>query len=389
MANTVPALNPEKWVSDVQDFLNALLVAEGITNMRKFDGLIKSGDQVNWPQISDQRVQSYTPGTDLTIDDFTATQSSMTLDQSKASTVSVDPEEVMQAEFKGYPELLARQAAFVLSQELDQSMLKEGVDNASASNTVTGGTLSASTIYSKLTDALANLQRSNAADGPMFAVLDPERVALLAQSEVANGFNLADSALKNGFVGNSQAGFKIFNSNNLPTSSTLTLDTQPTATDTMTIAGVTWTWVADGTAANAGELNVGANLADAKVIFVQAINGVSTADVVDISLDDRRKYQNAQVSAATFVGNDSVITAFGKQNNSETFTAATNVFGTETGDLLTGRMGAVSVGRQMRPMLHIRPEPKQLADNYITHHLYGRKVFTRDADRLARISMNV
>ena len=203
-------------MSDVQDWLNAMLVAEGICDVNQFDSMVSSGDQINWPTITDQRVQSYTPGTDLTIDDFTAAQSSLTIDQSKASTVYVDPQEVAQAEDKGYPERLARQAAFVLAQELDQNVLAAGI--AGANNSVTGGALTASTIYTKLTDAMAALQRSNGADGPMFAVLDPERCALLAQSEVANGFNLADSALKNGFVGNSQAGFRIFNSNNLPTS---------------------------------------------------------------------------------------------------------------------------------------------------------------------------
>ena len=117
MANTYSALNPEKWVNDVQDFLNAMLVAEGITNMRKYDGIISSGDTINFPQVSDQRVQSYTPGTDLTIDASTATSSAMTINNSKASTVYVDPQEVAQAEYKGYPERLARQAAHVLAQE--------------------------------------------------------------------------------------------------------------------------------------------------------------------------------------------------------------------------------------------------------------------------------
>ena len=44
MANTVAPLNPEKWKSDVQDWLNAMLVAEGITDMQKFSSMVSSGD---------------------------------------------------------------------------------------------------------------------------------------------------------------------------------------------------------------------------------------------------------------------------------------------------------------------------------------------------------
>lgn len=389
MANTVAALNPEKWKSDIQDFLNSMLVVKSISSFMTRE-LLVSGDTINFPLITDQRVQAYTQGTDLTVDDFVASQSQLSIDQSRVSAVAIDPTQIRQAEDKNFPVKLARQAAFVLSQEMDQNVMKNAVDTAN--NTVVGGTLSASTIYETLTTTMATLQRANAADGPMFAVLDPDRVALLARSEVANGFNLADSALKNGFVGSSQAGFKIFNSNNLPTSSILTMDTIPTATDTMTIAGVAWTWVADNTAAAAGEIAIGTNVAEAKVNFLLAINGTGTPGTgtyIDVTTANRRIYQNRQISAAAFVGDDSTVTGFGRQNNSETFTAGTNIFATETGSLLAGRLGALSVAMQTQPNLLIRPEPKQLADNYLTHTLYGHTVFSRDQERVVNLTINL
>ena len=390
MANTVAALNPEKWMSNVQDFLNAMLLSEGIAESRMFDGMVKSGDAINFPYINDMRVQSYTPGTDLTIDDFTATQSTLTINRSKAATLYVDPQELAQAEDKGYAEKLARQAAFVLAQELDQNVLGTGVTAAAASS-VTGGTLSASTIYTKLTEAMANLDRENATDGPMFAVLDPERVALLAQSEVANGFNVADTALKNGFVGDSQAGFKVFKSNNLPTSQTITMPTIPTATDTMTIGGVTWTFVASGAAAVAGEISIGANIAATKVNIPLALNGTGTPGAttyIEISTANRRKYQNMQLTCAAFSSDNCTVTAYGKLNWTEDVTPTDCVVGTETTQILTGRVGAISVARQMRPELYIKPVAAQLGDNYITHQLYGSTVFYRDTFRLATITHN-
>lgn len=107
----------------------------------------------------------------------------------------------------------------------------------------------------------------------------------------------------------------------------LTMDTQPTATDTIVINGVTYTWVDSG--AVSGQINKGADLAAAKVNLVAAINGV----------DSIQDGPNPYVSAATFSSNSMTITARipGPIGNtytlSETFTAGTNVWagGTMTG----------------------------------------------------------
>lgn len=104
---------------------------------------------------------------------------------------------------------------------------------------------------------------------------------------------------------------------------TLTMDTQPTATDTVTVGSTTYTWVASG--ATSGQINVGADLAAAKVNFVAAINGT-----------DGINSANAEASAAAFVGNDCVLTALegGTDGDAvattETFTAGTNVFDAAT-----------------------------------------------------------
>lgn len=107
---------------------------------------------------------------------------------------------------------------------------------------------------------------------------------------------------------------------NLAVSNTLTIDTQPTAGDTMTIGTKIYTFTADGTAADDGEIDVGADLADAKTLIVAAING--TDGINDAS---------AFVTAAAFVGDVCTLTAIAGVAGdavvcTETFTAATNVF---------------------------------------------------------------
>ena len=106
---------------------------------------------------------------------------------------------------------------------------------------------------------------------------------------------------------------------------TLTVDTQPTAGNTMTI-GVgggekVYTFVPNGTANADGEITIGTDLATAQAAIVAAINGT-----------DAHNTAHTQVWAAAFGANASVITAFigGVFGNTiattETFTAGTNIF---------------------------------------------------------------
>jgi len=384
MANDTSALNPENWRPMIQDYLNAMLVSTEICNT-KFEAELKDGDQVNFPYVSDVRIQDYVQGTDVDIDSIVAAQSSLIVNQSKIAAFAMDPVQERQAK-ASYGSELAYQSAFQLKNNIDQKNIATGI--AGAAETVAGGSLSTSTILGKMGDVYSELFRSNATDGELFGVIDTERSVLLTETFVSNGFVEADAQLRNQFRGRA-AGFDIYVSNNLPSAVTLTTDTQPTAGNTFTILGGTWTCVTDGTAAAAGEINIGADVADWKTIIVKAINGTTSTDYVDLATSRRRKYQNAQLAAATFVGDDCALTAYGKIGGAETFTAVTNVFGTETSNMLFGRKGAISLGMQMAPELYIREESKQLARNYMTHTLFGSKVFTRDEERLVKMSINV
>jgi hypothetical protein len=390
--NVWTTLAPTNFMPMVQDFLNARLVGTEICRTGVFP--VDSGKTIDWPYITDMRVQTYTPGTDLTMDANTSASDTMNLNQSRAVTWVMDPNQKKQAQDKGVQAKMANQAAFQLANDIDQKVLGEGA--SSAASTITGGVLAAGTLYGKMTDALATLQRKNANDGELFFAGDPETIALLAQVEVANGFNLADSALSNGFVGRSHAGFYVYNSNNLPTTTTLFIDTEPTATNTFTIWGVTFTFVAAGTATLPGDISLdgGGTVTDTQLIVRTAINGTGStgaSNYIELSVANRRILQNAGVSAAAFGTNASVITGYGKAAPSETFTAATNGFNAaETGSLLFGTKKAISLAMQINPTMASAPNPdRPMEENYALHTLYGKKVFTRDANRLVKMTRTV
>lgn len=102
---------------------------------------------------------------------------------------------------------------------------------------------------------------------------------------------------------------------------TLTLAVQPTVGDTMTVGATTYTFTTDGTADEAGEIDVGADLADAKALVIAAINGT-----------DGNNTANATVSAGSFTGDDLPLTAKTKGTagdlivTTETFDSASNLF---------------------------------------------------------------
>lgn len=388
-ANDFSALAPVNFMPKVQDFLNQRLVAMGIART-EFRPQLRSGQAIDWPFISDMRVQDYVPGVDLEIDATNSTSDTMLIDESRAATFTLDPNQIKQAEDKTVNDTMADQAAFRVSNDIDRQVLKEGADNAFTTPNL--GSLTASNIFEELTNQMAALQRQNATDGTMWAVLDPERVALLAQSEVANGFNTADNALFNGFVGDSQAGFKIFNSNNLPTSVDLTLATNPTAADFVVIASVVMTFVAALTG-TANEVLIGASASDTQDNLSDLVNNVSAnagSTFEEPSTDDRRALQNTATVLGTFTANVAAVTAAGKQGNTSNLTGSvTDGFGTETGQILFGRMGAISLGMQIMPTMFRAKEPRRPEENFIIHTLFGKKVFTRDARRLVSATINI
>ena len=389
MANTISVLNPANWKPTVQDFLNNILIATEIANTQ-FRAELVDGDTINFPQMSDLTVQDYAQGTDLTITALNATQSQLLINQSKAVTFAIDPVQERQAKAK-YGVVMAQQAAFRLANEIDKQMIASGVAAANSSVYSTTQTLTSSTIVSCFNDAYASLFRNNATDAEVFAIVDAERRSLLTQTFVANGFVQADEKLANQFVGKA-AGFKVYVTNNLPTTVTLTMPTIPTAGGTFTIKGVTFTWVAAGAAATAGDVSIGANVAASKVNLLLAIAGTATgsaATYIDLSVDNRNILKNNNVAASAFAGDVTTITAYGKIGATEAVAEADFVFGTGTTTILFGRMGAISLGLQMQPNLIVAQEPRQLARNYITHTLFGTKVFSRDAYRLVKQAITV
>ena len=119
---------------------------------------------------------------------------------------------------------------------------------------------------------------------------------------------------------------------------TLTVDTQPTSGDTMTVDTKVFTFVPDGTDNADGEITIGTDLATAQAAIVAAINGTDAHNVA-----------HTTVSAGAFAADDSIFTALisgaaaGTIATTETFTAVTNVFAATTLDAGTDCTAAEAI----------------------------------------------
>lgn len=389
MANSLTNLNAEWWQSTIQFFLNNMLVAREICNVKE-EALLVSGSSVNFPSVNDLTVSDYAEGTDVTPQSLTAANSILTVNQSKIVSFIVDPVQEKQATSK-YVTVMAQQAAFRLANEIDKQVLSDC--STLATSQLVKGAVSTSTIFDTFTDAYAQLFYNNATDRELFAVLDATRLGLLTQAFVNGGFQQADKKLEDGFspYAGRANNFKVYVSNNLPNQVTLSLPIQPTAGDTFTLAGVTWTIVALGTAANPGEISLGAAVANTQVNIRNAINGTGTPGAgtyIDVAAASRVRYTNNDISASAFAADVSTITGVGPLNPSETFTNINNEFGVPTTVMLFGSIGAPSLAVQLLPSLYIHPLQYQIGLNYMTHTLFGSTVFTRDRDRLVNVSIN-
>lgn len=378
-----------RYATQSQLSLRTNLVMEGLCRSR-FKGELYPGKTINFPYQTPIRTQNYTFSTGATIDPFTQTTNSYSIDQIKVATANYDPLQNLQGYDLDPEDQLAADMGYELARGINQFAATKAL--AGAQSSVAAGTISAGNVYELLTSANATLTNNRARAGARFALVTPDFKAVLANCDKANGFQMADEALRAGYVGKTSAGFGVYETQELPYTQTLTLATNPTAGDTFTLQNITWTFVANGTAANPGEISIGGSLAATKPIVVNAINGTGTpgaSTYIDVDLYERRNLQGSRLEAATFSTNDCAITAYGKIGGYGTFTAADNLFGTESAEILIGVEGVMDLTIQEVPNIQLRYPADNASINMLGFTMYGGDIFYLDKGSFVSVRYNV
>ena len=385
MAQNLDAFIPELWSRRIQYLTRNALVATQICSFEEQPDL-KYGDRIHRPYPNDLMVNDYVKYTDTVQQDLVGTDEYLDIDQSKEISFAIDEVDWIQMKYDLENSYVER-AAYRLSNDIDGKVLSE-VGNADitcdASDLGSSGdiALSTSNCLNAIMTAGAKLTANGCEMDKTWAlVVSPKSASVIAQTVAQDWFSLADLALKNGYAGNF-AWYKVYSSNNVAHSRTISFSTV-VATDAITVAGVTFTFVAS-IGSTAGNVLKGANDAAALTNLAAAINGAAGAGTtyVEVSAADRAKLKGVR---AHLDGSTGVLTTAGAVVVSTDDTTIT--VGNATEHAMLCRPGAIDLVMQQNIDVRRTPLPKQKADYYIISCLYGVKTFKEGEERMVDIKI--
>ena len=385
MANNLDAFSPEYWSARTQRLLKKKLIAREIASMEE-QATLRDGDMVHRPYYSDVVVNNYTKGVDVTVQDVSATDEYLVVNKSKEATVYIDEIDVKQNKYDAANKYIDRMT-YALKKDIDGAFLQE-VLNAeytmddgdmwgTAGNPVT---VSVANVFKLFTLTEAKMNANDIEDTkPWFFVITPDVKANIQQTNLVNGFQQADAALRGTLKGMGYLGtwgnFNIFVSNNVAHSNLVTVSSLA-ASDTLTINGVTITFKAAPAAA--GECKPTA------AALIGMINGVmaTAGDYVEFDAADRAKLLSVNASAIAN-GSDVEIVTAGKV----AYAQSGVTLGGEIAHCWAGQYGCTDMVIQKDVAVQKNKEPKKTGYNYLCWTLYGIKTFTEGAKRCIKVDV--
>ncbi|GHJ01610.1 hypothetical protein TPA0906_34750 [Streptomyces olivaceus] len=217
----ISAFKPEVWNANLLVTLEKshVYAAPGVVN-RDYEGDIANyGDTVHIVGLAEPTIGTYTPHTDITIEDVDDIDSTLVVNQSKYFAFEVDDVEKRQA-FNGGKVLTeqARKAAYKLRDTADlyvAALMAAGID---AGNLIEEATLSTpAAAYDLLVDLGTVLDEGDVPSEGRWTIVTPKFHGLLLKDPrfVSAGDAQAAMTRANGMVGEA-AGFSIRKSNNAP-----------------------------------------------------------------------------------------------------------------------------------------------------------------------------
>lgn len=192
-------------------------------------------------------------------------------------------------------------------------------------------------------------------------IVGPREFRRIEREAAARGTALGDTVFINGFPARSFMGAALVVSNNLPWRGTLDLTTQPTSSDTITVAGATFRFVSSLTGGEPGDVLLGANAGAARNNFFAALTGGAGAGTTYIPhrLTEQRYLQlNRRIAVDGAVGATTDLTGFGDIIVSSDLTASGEGFTAEEKDTFFTVVGATDLALQLDDGLEVsRPKP--------------------------------
>lgn len=348
----------------------------------------------------------------------TDTQETLVINKEKEASIYIKKLDELQAHLP-VKQKYGRKLANALVNQIDGDVLLatyQGagtiIDDGSFSGTAGNGfTVTASNVINVFTTAMQKLRLKNVVynkrfqggmnlevpDGMPIAVISPE---ILTYIEIYLGGKdtlLGDQVSRNSYAGYFH-GFELFVSNALPWTGTLTMATQPTDGDTITINGVTITFRAT-MGGNAGSVHIASTVDITRANLVAFLNTAGSETVVEaadtgsiaVSAANQNLLKNMTWANDNAADTATVVASgWGTVVVAETLTNASNVWTTTKQQLhnIFALSKSVSLVIQKNPSMEENPVSGKIGRDYIAWTVYGIKVFVDQAPQIVEVAVN-
>jgi hypothetical protein len=277
------------YINTYQEIFQKVLVGLKVASMRFQSGL-KYGESVTRAKvdISGVLVRDITILTDRTIDDISDSEELLTINYNKGTTFRLSTKETIQAGPLNPAMYVGGKVAHKTATAVDADILYETVnafadfDNGDLTTTASTGTpitLNSTTVPQMVSRMPAKLRANNQILTNMCLVIDSYGASDITQYLMGKQIDNSLSVFKNGYSGPISSGAEMYVSENLTGEAVLALATQPTANDTITIGGLTYTFVASPSAE--GDVDLGADVDETRAHLENALNGDSASAGTD------------------------------------------------------------------------------------------------------------
>lgn len=290
MLNSLTAMSPTYWSRRMGRKLYKKDIFRALANFEE-QAVLKDGQKVDRPYRSNIVAENYVKGTALTAQDLTATSDQLTVDFIKAMLLYVDNVDKIQNKYSAANEWID-EAGRRLSNALDARFFYEvfsasdTIDDGDIGGTAGNGiTVSPTNVLNIIGAINMKLDTLDVPEDERFFVMSPRFWQQFWTYIAGKATLLGDKTGENGNLGH-YGGLKLFKSRNLTGSGRWTPVDNPSNTATITIQGITFTFVTSiGT--TAGNILIGASTAatiDNLVALINAGGVTSDAGVSNVSL---------------------------------------------------------------------------------------------------------
>lgn len=208
---------PDVWSAELLVALErAQVFASPLVVNRNYEGQVRgAGDSVKITGLVDPTIGTYTPHSDITVEDIDDDTRTLLINQAKYFAFEVDDVEASQAAGPVIAEQ-TRKAGYLLRSAVDSYVAAQILADTASGNKVAEATISAAAdAYEVLVSLSQILDEDDVPEDNRFAVVAPEFYSQLLLDNRFVGAGTSGATLANGVVGQA-AGFTVAKSNAVP-----------------------------------------------------------------------------------------------------------------------------------------------------------------------------